>query len=640
MAHARWGNVRITLENKMREMMENFLERLCLIVALTAFMFARASVNDQAVAQVDNSVETSAATIEGKIESISVFKNGLAVVRERFQVDAPGMYCVDAVGSALHGTFFVQSDAEIVVTAAKNETLVPFSELKSFDWVKDLEGKWVLITLADSKEPFKARPIPTPNEDPDETPDSPVYWNMTGVSGNTVKNGVFLERENGEVLWLANPNDVKAVAIPDGLPKNFKRFKQNVVFDVKKMPNNGKNAAIVLSYLTSGMAWAPQYRVELKDEKTLDIVQTAVLINDWRDLKDVNVVLCSGFPSVAMSNVLSPMDVNVKLAAFLSSLGNSGKDSSLLQSQAAYASNARVDFARDEAKMNVVSEAGVQDGLDIHFQPLPGLCSIKKGERTLYTLAKAQTPYRNVARWNILDVREPSGRAVERVAGTISELNAQDERYGQTTSGEEIFGSSTLYRQPYDVVSFVNPFDEPLTTGPAAIYNGDDKFIAQNSIFWTNPKEETQLQITKALSIRVKSIENEREIINDAEDQNNAQLVQIQSFKSLNALRSDMWGRNVMYAHNYYRVAVMDAEITLTNTRDSVQNVRIGRQFSGALIPDSLQGFEKDPKFVKLGVASGQNQSVNSRNELQYEFTMQPNETKTFKFSYQILILQ
>jgi hypothetical protein len=73
----------------------------------------------------------------------------------------------------------------------------------------------------------------------------------------------------------------------------------------------------------------------------------------------------------------------------------------------------------------------------------------------------------------------------------------------------------------WDVLRFKNPFRFPMTTAPAMVVE-NGKFSGQRVSYWANAGEETNLRVTRALSIRTASLEaedpalkNERVVVDD-----------------------------------------------------------------------------------------------------------------------------
>ena len=126
-----------------------------LFTAFLAFMTSFAAVNGYALDAVN------AAPISGQVKSVGVFKNGIAVVRERFDVPGVGVYSADAPLQPIHGAFFVQSDALVSTTASNIETEVDLSEVDSIDWTKDFQNCALSVVLPGEDKARVVRVIPT-----------------------------------------------------------------------------------------------------------------------------------------------------------------------------------------------------------------------------------------------------------------------------------------------------------------------------------------------------------------------------------------------------------------------------------------------------------------------------------------------
>ena len=605
------------------------------------FVALASSFSAKGFAQTESGASASQpAPLVGKIESLGAFKNGVCVVEQRFDVPSSGRYSADFPPSPLHGAFFIQSDAVVSATTANVETSIPISEAGALDWTKDFQGQWLKITLPGETEAQKVRVLSAANA---STSAETIRAAQLGLVSNPPNSdSVLLERESGETLWLANPGAVTSVVLTEKTPETVSRQKPRIFFDVNVAPEK-KGATIRLFYLSRGLCWAPQYRVEILDGKKLEIERSAILINEWGDFEDVPVTLYSGFPQIALSSSTSPMDPTIALQSFFTSLngaslGNLQRRDSALMTQAAFSNSigamGGIDLAADLSAASTASEG---DGIDVFGQSV-GVKTLKKGERQMFSIGRASTDYEPIVCWNIMDARDANGR-FRGIQNATQEI--RNDRYGQTTSGEYSLEYSNRFPEPWDAVSFANPFESPITTGPASAIKGS-RFLGQNSLFWTNPNEKTLLPITKALSVRVSSIENERFF--EPLDPRAAQQALIQSQQRqerktyLDIARED-WGKQVVVYGRAYRVAVVDAQITLKNQRSEAAKVRLSRQYSGVVDPESLEGFDEIPETKRLGPVSGGPNAANPRTELRADVSLQPGETRVLKFAYQVLVM-
>ena len=85
-----------------------------------------------------------------------------------------------------------------------------------------------------------------------------------------------------------------------------------------------KKPVVYVSYLAHGLAWAPSYRVDISDPKSLQIEMSAVLRNEMADFADAEVSLISGFPSVEFANVSSPLHAQTAWTRFFQELAGRG----------------------------------------------------------------------------------------------------------------------------------------------------------------------------------------------------------------------------------------------------------------------------------------------------------------------------
>src|SRR5690242_11017492 len=85
---------------------------------------------------------------DSQIESASLFKNGLAVIRRPVQINGPGVYRLDNVPEPVHGTFWIEGDIPVSAKVSMRDIETPVSGAVNFQ--QDLAGKQVTIHL---KEP-------------------------------------------------------------------------------------------------------------------------------------------------------------------------------------------------------------------------------------------------------------------------------------------------------------------------------------------------------------------------------------------------------------------------------------------------------------------------------------------------------
>ncbi len=420
----------------------------------------------------------------------------------------------------VHGTYWVESSAPVETTVKLRWEEVPAEEVQPGNLQEDLAGKKVTIHLKGDKAPTVSGTMlkikPAKGEDaPRETLRGYGAAEVPAsryVVVHTAKGRVYLDA--AEVAYVEAEN-------PDEKVRRQKARLLLTLGETDKAENK-----VTISYLARGMAWAPSYKIDITDPKTLALEQQAVIKNELADLDGAEVKLISGFPSVQFANVTSPLSARTTWSAFFEQLNQrSWRDSDLtsnsIVSQQAVATNLRI-FAP-------VPDLGATpsgEGVDIHYQSI--------GKRTL-----AEGDYERIVEWLVPDTRNEFGQHTD-ARGRGDDENAAD--------------------AAWDALKFKNPFTFPMTTGPALV-TADGKFNGQRTSYWVNAGEETVLHVNKALSVRTRAIEHEEQKNNGAD------------------------GRDLVWiGGRQFRRAMVEGELDVSNHRDETIQLVLRRRFSGELV--------------------------------------------------------
>jgi hypothetical protein len=299
------------------------------------------------------------------------------------------------------------------------------------------------------------------------------------------------------------------------------------------------------------------------------------------DLAGAEVSLITGFPSVQFANVTSPLSAHTSWAMFFQQLSQ------------------RPQFAHDITANAVMSQQmggyGIQgpqvnvlpghEGVDLYYHSI-GKRTLARGDSLALTTRKGDADYERIVEWLIADHRDVYGNPMQRPGTDPETGDAMD--------------------APWDALRFKNPFSFPLTTGPALVL-AHGKFSGQRMTNWVNAGEETTLRVTKALSLRTRSVEHERQTGNGASERDII----------------DIGGRR-------FRRATVEGELSVCNHRTEPVKLLIRRRFSGDLLKAA-----DDPKVTLLeeGVYA-----VNKRNELVWTVTLKPGQEKTLPYQYTVLV--
>jgi hypothetical protein len=523
--------------------------------------------------------------VKSKIESIGLFKNGLAVVRRTVSLPGAGTFVAGDVPDPVHGTFWIESESPIEARITQREVTEPTDGRWEHDPQGELAGRQVTVYLRqqgmaevtgrvvkfDSKDgrrewsrsfeqPGHWNPWWNNNSVPPGTtvPAAPRYLAIDTSSGR-----VFLDTSMIAYLKTEDPPTTRTISKPV------------LQFHVRETAGP---MTVHISYLTKGISWAPSYRVDIADPKSLRLAQSAVIRNELEDFEDAEIRLISGFPSMEFSHVLSPMSPRTTWASFFSQLNRvigspSGRGGVMMQqvmsNVASYGPS-----GGDDAIMPA------SEGVDVHYHSI-GQRSLREGDAIVLTVAEADAAYERIVEWMIPDTRDEWGRPVEEY---------------QRQQFPDKYDSAA-----WDALRFDNPYDFPMTTAPTAVVAGD-RFQGQRMTNWVNPGDEATVRITKALSVRTNSVEYEeeggREII--------------------------AWG-----GRNFRKVPVK-GELQICNHRKEAVRMVIRREFSGDLVAADAS---PETKLLERGVYS-----VNRRQELVWTIDLDPGEERKLTYQYTALV--
>jgi hypothetical protein len=537
-----------------------------------------------AAAQADQGSDGST-VVESRITSAGLFKNGLAVVRRTVTLPADGTYEIRNVPEPVHGTFWIESDAVTETRVTTRQFEAPLAGRPVTDLSGDLAGKHVTIHFRDGIPAISGRVADRPPERGSDAwsraYEQPAYgrwgwWSTAPPRNVPAPNARFLLLETDTGLVYVDTSTIAQVHVKD---PNGVAMRRRPVLLITASGLTREPATVVISYLAKGIAWAPSYRLDISDPATLLIEQKAVIRNELEDLDDVEIELISGFPSVEFSHVLSPLSPRTTWASFFTQLSQRfaperGSMRGVVTQQAVMYNAPPPGPGVD---MPVIPTG---DGVDLHYHAV-GRRTLLEGDSLMLRVAEGRTAYERIVEWVVPDTRNADGRFIEEW-----QRQQNPEQYRDAA---------------WDALRFRNPLDFPMTTGPATIIAAD-RFNGQRTSHWVSPGELSTLRVTKALSIRTRSSEQEepgdREIVH-------------------------IGGRR-------FRKPNVKGQLLVRNHRQETITLVVRRQFSGELI-------EADGE-PRLELREEGVYSVNPRNELTWTISLEPGEERSLRYRYSVLV--
>ena len=176
------------------------------------------------------------------------------------------------------------------------------------------------------------------------------------------------------------------------------------------------------------------------------------------------------------------------------------------------------------------------EGVDLHYQSI-GKRTLAEGDALSLRVARDESAYERIVEWPVPDMRNEYGQYIGRRNG---ESDAND--------------------TAWDALKFKNPFEFPMTTGPATV-TAAGKFNGQRTSYWVNAGEETVLHVNKALSVRTRTSEHEEQKKDGGDN------------------RDFIWigGRQ-------FRRSTVEGELSVSNHRNEAIKLVIRRSFSGEML--------------------------------------------------------
>lgn len=533
--------------------------------------------------------------VEAPIRTVSMFKNGIAVITREIEVNGPGTYVLEHAPTAVHGTFWVESDAVVTTRTLSRRIEVPLDPSAGQNLREELTGRMVTVRTDDDDVEYSGRVVAlTPGAGDQQWSRSyetiQRYWwsyssyNMNNRMAQPRTGAMILDSKEGRHYIM--PDRISSVTVHD--PTDTMMRMQPVLEFTVEEPDGGESAGgsartITLTYLTKGITWAPAYLTRLGEDGRVEIVQQATIRNELESIEGAEFFLISGFPNIEFSHVDGLNSPAATIAGFFSQLNNQvyngrGALSGAITQQVVY--NTVSPDRNVELDLGELADAG---STDLHYQPI-GALALEAGASAVIRVASAEAEYERFVDWKIADTRDVYGRPIE-------------ERNHYTGQRE-----SPKPNQPWDAARFRNPLGFPMTTAPMMVLDSGN-FAGQSMSYWTNPGEPATARLTKALSVRAEHVEYEREGAR----------------------------RNTKRHYHSGWIATVDVEIRVVNHRGTPIDMEIRREFSGDLMESDLE-----PASNRL-LESGTH-SYNPRRELKWTLPLEPGEERVVKFSYEVFV--
>ena len=257
---------------------------------------------------------------KSRIVAVGLFKNGLAVIKREVTLGKAGTYVLDDVPEPVHGTYWIESVAPVESSVEMREVEVPVNELAPGNLQEDLAGKKVTIHFKGDKATPTNGTVAKLKTLKSETARSRERILRDG-DDPSVQPARFLVVQTAKGRSYIETSEIAYVE-SEGTEEKIMRRMPRLLLTVSE--TDKADSKVFVNYLTRGLSWAPSYRVDITDPKTLAVEQYAVVKNELADLDGTEIMLISGFPSVQFAHVTSPLASRTSLVQFFQELNQRG----------------------------------------------------------------------------------------------------------------------------------------------------------------------------------------------------------------------------------------------------------------------------------------------------------------------------
>lgn len=495
--------------------------------------------------------------------SVSVFKNGTAFLIRSGQVSpADGHFRLKAehLPPALFGTIWLSSpDKNLGAVSTFVDTVASkVLTMNYFFSARENIGKRATFLLGDEGKEV-----------------------ITGTIRDARDNTVAVESEGKWVLVMAK--DIHRIDYLERPEWQMTRKDAERVLDIEFVAAKPRQT-VDLMYLRSGIAWFPQYRIDLVGDDKAMLSFRAELTNDAEDIENSEVNFVVGIPNFMYGNQIDPLFHFASMDQFISNFDPSSPQPSFVRSRADMAQSFSNTISYEAASDQFGGLPAPADNVegesqeDLYYYSIQGV-TLPKGGRAMYTVFS-----REIAVEHIYEAQLPANTA-----------------YSASYQAEP----RTLPEPVFHRLKLQNNSNQPFTTGSAMVFRADGPVarpISQDKLTYTPAGGKSFLTLTNASDVEVRHKENE-------------------VARVVNARREDKM---------QYDLVTVEGEITIKNHKSTDIRLDIRRTLTGELLSTK-------PDW-QLSRRVNFNSSLNPLTDVCWELKPKAGEEITIRYSYKIFV--
>lgn len=508
------------------------------------------------------------------IESVSIFKNKTAFFVKNGTVSAKkGSWLIlgDTIPSALNGTFWLNSpDDDFELVKAYQKTVKTKEQAVVNDFASMLalnDGKKVTLYFRDT---LYTGTILFMQVKPKKKPDVPnLNAPLFALKTQEGKTLVFTKNSINGLVRLEfsdNPEYIYDYTKSKELPALQIDFKS----DKTKQP-------LDMMYLSNGLAWKPDYKIELIEENKAKLSLRSTVLNEAEDIKTKKLNLVAGVPNFKYATGLSELInfLNLLPGRTSNTFQNFAVTQNAFSNQAVYSNAPSPTTTTTTTASPNFSEAAAME--DLYFYTLTDVV-LKKGERAFFDIFTIEVPVEHV------------------YEAVLSDNNIS-------------------YALEYSFIKKENPVIHTIkltnnstftwTAGSALVLKNDKKQnapISQDKLGYTSQKDDISVKLTEAPDVSVRFLEKEI---------------------SRSANKKSLKRGNYTY---YNDLVEVEAEVTVHNYKNKAIRLDLKRAIIGELDKSDVE-WQLAPR-VQFGY------TLNKKTDVCWEMKLKAGEKKVIKYTY------
>jgi hypothetical protein len=526
-----------------------------------------------------------------KVKKVSLFKNGLGFFNAEVALpDGAATIRVGQIPVPVYGTFWVAYGDKVKVRSLVTGFERVDEEAGARTIAQLLAGNIGRIvqvrTAAADKDPIEGKIMKM--EGGNETDEQPNPYFMDRRTDQNARGGYDYSGQGGVVLVktskglsaIATSHIIQATIVANDAKNTVTLNNKRPSIRVElERPVRGETMTV--SFLAKGVTWSPSYCIDITDPQTARLSAKAVVINEVMDLENISCELVTGFPNIALSDVVGPEAMSQNLAQFLQALdqGRSEPGRGSMMTQQAVVNRSLYDGDADNVVPTYRAPSGGAASEDLFFYPVKDF-SLKKGETALLPLFTASMPFQHLYIWEIEDFVD------------------DDEQYRSSSRSDD---GRNPAEEVWHSCRLKNTLGMPLTTATAEFVSGGE-FAGQDICHYTAPGAQATIRINRALNVMAEQAEVEVDR-----------------------------KRGVAQFYGYsYDLVKAKGEMKVKNRLDKAIVLEATKNLTGEIL-------QKPEDAKDLQTAKGLKQ-VNPRHVLSLEMKLKPNEERTSTYVYQVYI--